>query len=91
MNKEQQIQEYFKNKFMQPEVVHGKVVEVNDGFHPLIFFEQNEYEEFTISEESYWMYCLSADGFVDCTDWYGPFDTIDDMNDFILDYEVQYD
>jgi hypothetical protein len=69
----QEMREAFKGQFMQPVCYRGRDIEealIDSGM---------DYEEDGI-------YCrLSADGYLDCTDWHGPFATIEDAARFLVD------
>ena len=69
----QQMEEHFADQFMQPQIAKGKDM-----------LESFDYEGTPINADDY--YCrLSADGFLDCTDWHGPFDSVEDCANFLLD------
>lgn len=68
-----QLQKAFEGRFMQPKAYMGKDIE-------------SEILEAGLDLEYDKFYCrLSADGYLDCTDWHGPFDTIDDCAQFLID------
>lgn len=68
-----QLQRAFANSFMQPKAYRGQEIE-------------SEILESGLDLEHDKFYCrLSADGYLDCTDWHGPFDNIDDCAQFLID------
>ena len=72
MTKIEQMQEHFSNKFMNPECYIGADIEL-------------EIMEAGLDCESDKYYCrLSASGFLDCTEWFGPFDSVEDCAEFLM-------
>lgn len=66
------MQEAFKDSFMQPEAFLGSDIEM-------------ELLESGLDVETDKVYCrLSARGFLDCTDWHGPFDSACEAADFLI-------
>jgi len=65
--------DYFSTQFMQPQYAMGCDIE-------------RELLDADIECSLGAYYCrLSADGFLDCTDWHGPFDSVEDCANFLLD------
>lgn len=60
--------------FMEPDYYEGTMVETNDGLVP-----RDEHEEHLHGKETSLVtgcfYRLSASGYMDCTEWTGPFET----------------
>jgi hypothetical protein len=49
-------------------------------------------ESYTVTCERGWFARLSANGYLDCTEWAGPFDSEEDAHNYIADtYEVDPD
>jgi hypothetical protein len=67
------VRETFRDSFMQPECYIGADIEeelIMGGY----------------DAEIDKIYCrLSASGFLDCTDWHGPFDTIEESAMFLIE------
>ena len=73
MSNVQQMKEYFADHFMKPQCYLGVQI-IDELMHSGLDAEDDSY------------YCrLSADGFLDCTEWHGPFDSVEDCADFLLD------
>jgi len=73
MTNVQQMKEYFADHFMKPQCYLGVQI-IDELMHSGLDAEDDSY------------YCrLSADGFLDCTEWHGPFDSVEDCADFLLD------
>jgi hypothetical protein len=67
------MKETFKESFLQPQCYKGEDIEY-------------ELLESGLDVESNSYYCrLSANGYLDCTDWYGPFDTIEECADYLVE------
>jgi hypothetical protein len=83
--------------FMQPCYSNAKFVEITSGRNESRLVEKGcEYLEdgdrITATYKGKWFAHLSADGYLDQTDWSGPFDTEDEARDHIRDfYEVDPD
>lgn len=73
MNVVETMRETFRDSFMQPQCYRGSDIEeavIDAGL---------DYEEDGI-------YCrLSASGYLDCTDWHGPFKTIEEAAQCLVD------
>lgn len=68
-----QLSDAFRDSFMQPQCYVGADIEEE------ILAEGLDYEA-----DAY--YCrLSADGFLDCTDWHGPFETVEEAAQCLID------
>jgi len=66
--------ETFRDSFMKPECFLGADIEL-ELMHSDMDCESDKY------------YCrLSARGFLDCTDWHGPFDTIEESALFLVEF-----
>ena len=73
MNAIQTMREAFKGSFMQPECYRGRDI-------------QEAIMEAGLDCEDNGIYCrLSASGYLDCTDWSGPFETIDEAAQCLID------
>ena len=57
--------------FMTPEYYHGVCVESPDGWIP----DDGSVESQDAECREGWLVRLSASGYLDCTDWHGPFDS----------------
>lgn len=69
----EEMREEFRDSFMQPQCYIG--ADVEDALMQ---------SDMDCESEKY--YCrLSASGFLDCTDWHGPFDTIEDSAIFLVE------
>ena len=69
----EQMRETFRDSFMQPECFIGADIEW-------------ELLQSDMDCESDKYYCrLSASGFMDCTDWHGPFDSVEESAQFLID------
>ena len=69
----QTMRETFRNSFMQPQCFIGADIE-EDLLHGGYDAESDKY------------YCrLSASGFLDCTEWHGPFDSIEESALFLVE------
>lgn len=44
-------------------------------------FNEREALEAGAGDQKGWYFRLSAPGYLDCTDWYGPYDTEDEANE----------
>lgn len=67
------MRETFRDSFMQPECYVGADIEY-------------QLMESGLDVESDKYYCrLSARGYLDCTDWSGPFDSIAESAQFLID------
>ena len=68
-----EMKQAFSESFMQPQCFIGSDIEY-------------ELMDSGMDVEIDKYYCrLSADGFLDCTDWHGPFDSAEDCAEFLLD------
>lgn len=68
------LMEAFDGQFMQPEIAKG--IELDEYHH----------DEFGDDwDENSFYGRLSASGYLDCTDWSGPFDTIDEAAEHLID------
>ena len=78
MSKVQEMREAFSGQFMQPQAYHGRDI-------------QSEIMEAGLDLEDDGIYCrFSADGYLDCTDWAGPFDTMEDAADYLIRTYADY-
>jgi hypothetical protein len=69
----EKMRETFRDSFMQPECFSGGAIEY-------------ELMESGLDVDIDKFYCrLSASGFLDCTDWHGPFDSVDEAADHLMD------
>jgi hypothetical protein len=69
----EKMRETFRDSFMQPECFSGGAIEY-------------ELMESGLDIDIDKFYCrLSASGFLDCTDWHGPFDSVDGAADHLMD------
>ena len=67
------MRETFRDSFMQPECYIGESIEC-------------ELMESGMDAEADKFYCrLSASGFLDCTDWHGPFDSVEESALFLVE------
>jgi len=67
------MKETFKESFLQPQCYKGEDIEY-------------ELLESGLDVESNSYYCrLSANGFLDCTDWHGPFGSIEECADYLVE------
>ena len=67
------MRETFRDSFMQPECFMGADIEW-------------ELMQSGMDVESDKYYCrLSASGYLDCTEWHGPFDSIDECADHLVE------
>jgi len=72
------MRETFRDSFMQPECFSGGAIEY-------------ELMQSGLDVESDKFYCrLSASGFLDCTDWHGPFDSVEDSAMFLVETYGEY-
>lgn len=72
------MRETFRDSFMQPECFIGADIE----------FELMQ-SDMDIESDKY--YCrLSASGFLDCTDWHGPFDSAEESALFLVETYGEY-
>jgi len=72
MNIIEQMHQHFENQFMQPECYMGADIE-------------SELMESGLDCESDSYYCrLSASGFLDATEWFGPFESVEACADFLM-------
>ena len=63
----------FRGSFMQPHCYRGE-----DIAEAIL--------EAGLDLEDKGIYCrLSADGYMDCTDWHGPFDTVEEAAVYLID------
>ena len=68
----ERMNEEFSGQFMQPQAYRG--IDIEEA----ILADGLDYEE-----DSY--YCrLSADGYMDCTEWSGPFDSLEECAEHLL-------
>ena len=75
----EQMKEAFRDSFMRPQCYAGKDIEMD--------LMQSD-----MDVESDKVYCrLSADGFLDCTDWHGPFDTVEDAAFFLIETYAEWE
>lgn len=82
--------------FMQPQVVYDTwlVIETNEGtvIYPSIAHDIGE-REYPDAEKEYkegWCCRLSAPGYMDCTDWSGPFKTEKEARDYLIElYDLE--
>lgn len=66
------MRETFRDSFMKPECYRGRDIEM-------------EIMEAGLDCEDDGIYCrLSASGYLDCTDWHGPFETIEQAAQFMI-------
>lgn len=73
MTKLEQMRIAFAGSFMQPQAFLGEDVE-------------SELMEGGLDIEHGKVYCrLSADGFLDCTEWSGPFDSLEDAAQHLME------
>ena len=73
MNAIQTMRETFRGSFMQPQCYRGSDIE-------------EAILEAGLDCETDGIYCrLSASGYLDCTDWHGPFATIDEAAQCLID------
>ena len=73
--------------FMEPYYSNATFVEITNEHGESIFVEQGyedlgEGEEITATHEGKWFCHLSASGYMDQTEWSGPFDTEDEARDY---------
>lgn len=69
----EKMRETFRDSFMQPECYSGGAIEY-------------ELIESGLDVDIDKFYCrLSASGYLDCTDWHGPFDSVDEAADHLMD------
>ena len=67
------MKETFKESFLQPQCYKGEDIEY-------------ELLESGLDVESNSYYCrLSANGYLDCTDWHGPFGSIEECADYLVE------
>ena len=67
------MKETFKDSFLQPQCYKGEDIE-SELLHSVLDIESNGY------------YCrLSANGFLDCTDWHGPFGSVEDCAEDLVE------
>jgi len=67
------MKETFKESFMQPQCYKGEDIEF-ELLHSGLDVESDSY------------YCrLSANGYLDCTEWHGPFDTIEECAEHLVE------
>ena len=76
--------------FMTPSFFHGMIlIDSQDGPMPsedwLSVHCPVEDASRVESEEEGWLVRLSADGYMDCTDWHGPFQTEEEAVEAIVD------
>lgn len=83
--------------FMQKQIVHGKFVEVesSDGstFQPIEYFDASEItmtlnddqDQVTLTLHVGFFGRMSAPGYLDCTDWSGPFETEEECMSELVD------
>lgn len=73
--------------FMLPQVEHGTWVSTEDGLVPLEYFDPSTHGPREKDTEDEQGYCgrLSAPGYMDCTDWLGPFETPREAREAILE------
>lgn len=73
-----EMRETFRDSFMQPECYIGADIEF-------------ELIESGLDVECDKYYCrLSASGFLDCTDWHGPFDTVAECAECLVETYGEY-
>lgn len=73
MNAIQTMRETFRGSFMQPQCYRGSDIE-------------EAILEAGLDCEADGIYCrLSASGYLDCTDWHGPFKTIEEAAQCLVD------
>jgi hypothetical protein len=64
--------------FMQPEIRQGVFIRTDEDLVPA------EYANYPDGEEvSGWFCRLSAPGYLDCTEWSGPFKTAKEAEDYL--------
>ena len=69
----QRLNEAAKTSFMKPQCFRGEEI-------------QMQIMEAGLDLEDDKLYCrLSANGYLDCTDWSGPFDSVEDAAEALLD------
>lgn len=74
-----------------PELVCGDILHVRDGGRPVLeqYCEGDVYRScFSVERKVGWYGRLSAPGYLDCTDWQGPYETEDEAIKALCD---QYD
>ena len=72
------MRETFRDSFMQPECFIGADIEF-------------ELMQADMDIESDKFYCrLSASGFLDCTDWHGPFDSVAECAEWLVETYGEY-
>ena len=70
--------ETFTGAFMQPEFYQGEMIHIVDKYGDEITVPIEYYSEYMgeIDEtHNAWYFRLSASGYMDCTDWSGPYDS----------------
>jgi hypothetical protein len=79
---------YYSNAtFVEVTNKHGESTMVEQGYEDL-----GDGEEITATYEGKWFCHLSANGYMDQTEWTGPFDTEDEAREYIVYiYEVDPD
>ena len=84
--------------FMVPVYEQGEFVRIEDKNGescsiPLEYYNEADHAPECITErETGWFARLSAPGYMDCTEWSGPFATEDEAREYIRDtYEVDPD
>ena len=69
----QEMKDAFRDSFMQPQCYMGADIE-----------EALLHGGYDVESDKY--YCrLSASGFLDCTDWHGPFNSIEDCAECLIE------
>ncbi len=72
--------------FMIPQYVKGEFATVNgEGAMPKEFVTKEDEQRILAIEDGWW-FRLSAPGYLDCTDWHGPFDAEHEAREFVQDY-----
>jgi len=71
--------------FMEPEYEYGEFVRSRADFGEEFLTPSDIYSEYDHGKETDrqtgWFYRLSASGYLDCTEWTGPFETEDEARE----------
>lgn len=75
---------------MRPQVFHGHMTPLEDG--GLVeggYFSERDHGPAAGPDEFGWFCRLSAPGYMDCTEWSGPFDTEDEAREHLAEtYDI---
>lgn len=71
--------QYAKGPFVYMDMLNGEFQWFPKDLEP------NEYRLVEESPEDCWFARLSADGYLDCTDWSGPYKTLEEARNYIRD------